>query len=347
MSKEAEKKISQVRKLKAGEVLFHDGDEAHALYIIQRGQLRLFKPKGKGFVEIAVLRSGEIIGEMAIIDEGNDKAGRSCSAEAIVATEVLEIFYEGFQKSLDSLNPLFRSLFVALVSRLKKTNLRVRELESNSLAYGSKTDYVFIKDNEIIKILASYYLIGSTFGKRVEGYPGTRFNKKLLQIYSSDVFGLSESKIESMAEILREHQILTIEEIKEESIAYVVIHNRTLLRDIISFYQAERYLADSKKLSIGEKSCLFLKDVFEVHAKQGVSREHREATWSWVSIESIKGEDFNIVDYLDAQKAAIIRETYVDDKGLELEVNIPKLTRYLPILLFKKDMDKLNQSKKS
>ena len=40
-----------------------------------------FRPKGKGFVEIAVLRKGEVIGEMAYFDE--KQSLRSCSASAL------------------------------------------------------------------------------------------------------------------------------------------------------------------------------------------------------------------------------------------------------------------------
>ena len=71
---------SGLRQLKTGEVLFEDGEVADSLFIIQKGQLRLYKPKGKGFVEIAVLRAGEVLGEMAFFDE--DGSGRKRSASA-------------------------------------------------------------------------------------------------------------------------------------------------------------------------------------------------------------------------------------------------------------------------
>ena len=75
---------SGLKKLEQNEILFNDGEHADSLYIIQRGQLRLFKPKGKGFIEIAVLRAGEVIGEMAYFDEDNGRK-RSCSASALVS----------------------------------------------------------------------------------------------------------------------------------------------------------------------------------------------------------------------------------------------------------------------
>ena len=61
-------KKSGIVTLAPGQILFNEGDKADSMYIIQKGQMRLFRPKGKGFVEIAVLRSGEVLGEMAYFD---------------------------------------------------------------------------------------------------------------------------------------------------------------------------------------------------------------------------------------------------------------------------------------
>ncbi len=131
---------SGIRNLVPGEVLFNDGDNADSLFIIQKGQLRLFKPKGKGFIEIGVLRAGEVIGEMAYFDEDGSGKKRSCSASAITPVEIIEISFVAFGKTMQSLNPWFKTIIQTLAQRLRKTNTRVKELEDNqaSLAYGSK-----------------------------------------------------------------------------------------------------------------------------------------------------------------------------------------------------------------
>ena len=130
---------SGLRQLKGNEVLFNDGDPADSLYIIQRGQIRLFKPKGKGFIEIAVLRTGEVIGEMAFFDEDGSGRKRSASAAAMVPTEIIEISFVAFGKTMATLNPWFKTIINTLANRLRKANSRIKELESNSTAqYGSK-----------------------------------------------------------------------------------------------------------------------------------------------------------------------------------------------------------------
>ncbi len=90
---------SGLRQLGTGDILFNDGESAESLFIIQKGQLRLFKPKGKGFIEIAVLRAGEVIGEMAYFDEDGSGKKRSCSASAMTHVEVIEITFPAFGKT--------------------------------------------------------------------------------------------------------------------------------------------------------------------------------------------------------------------------------------------------------
>ncbi len=60
-------KNSLLSQYEPGEIIFNIRDKANSLYIIQKGQIRLFVPKGKGYVDLAILRSGEVIGEMAIL----------------------------------------------------------------------------------------------------------------------------------------------------------------------------------------------------------------------------------------------------------------------------------------
>ena len=91
-------KKSGMRTFKAGEVIFNQSDPADSLFIIQKGQIRLYIPKGRGFVDLAILRSGEVIGEMGYFDEKAKR--RSCSAAAIVSTEVIEISYNAFGKTM-------------------------------------------------------------------------------------------------------------------------------------------------------------------------------------------------------------------------------------------------------
>ena len=74
MSSEKKAK-SGLKTYRPGEIIFREKEFSESLYIIQKGQVRLFTAKGKGFVEIGILRSGEVIGEMAYFDEKSTDCG--------------------------------------------------------------------------------------------------------------------------------------------------------------------------------------------------------------------------------------------------------------------------------
>ena len=161
---------SGMKTFKAAEILFREGDLASSLYIIQKGQIRLFLPKGRGFVEIGILRAGEVIGEMAFFDETAKR--RSCSAEAIVQTDVIEISFEAFAKTMQNLNPWFKTIINTLADRLRKANDKIKSLESNSVSFGKDgkvSDYKFFHNVDIVRFLSMLVLVVESHGIDASG----------------------------------------------------------------------------------------------------------------------------------------------------------------------------------
>src|SRR5690606_12751424 len=196
-------KKSGLRVFKPGEIIFNEGDNAESLFIIQRGQIRLFRPKGRGFVEIGVLRAGEVIGEMAYFDEKSRR--RSCSASAMVSTEMIEISFAAFEKTLHGLNPWFKTIINTLADRIRKTNERVKELGSNSIGYGSGgkvADYKFFQNVDIIRILSLIFLAFKSHGEEKDGAMTLHMN--VLKFYSSDIFNVQDVKFEEFFLLLKD-----------------------------------------------------------------------------------------------------------------------------------------------
>src|SRR5690606_1327510 len=161
-----------------------DGDIASSLFIIQKGQVRLYKPKGKGYIELAVLRAGEVIGEMAYFDEDGSGKKRSCSASAITPVEIIEISFAAFGKTMESLNPWFKTIINTVVTRLRKANGRIRELEDNqaSISYSGKhTGYEFMKPIEVMRILGTLFLVFKAHGEALGS--ALSVNRKVLSLY--------------------------------------------------------------------------------------------------------------------------------------------------------------------
>jgi len=75
--------------LKSGEYLFREGDDAHALYVVKSGSVRVVS----GSTVYETVHAGGIVGEMAII-EGH--MPRSARVIAATEAELIEMDKSGF-----------------------------------------------------------------------------------------------------------------------------------------------------------------------------------------------------------------------------------------------------------
>lgn len=329
---------SGLKTLSPGETLFHDGEKANSLFIIQKGQLRLFKPKGKGFIEIAVLRSGEVIGEMAYFDQsGGGK--RSCSAAAMVTTEVIEISFSAFGKTMAGLNPWFKTIINTLADRLRSTNARVKELESNSTSVnyttGKHTGYEFFKTNDIIKILGALFLVYKAHGENHAD--GMAIHKKTLKLYAQDIFGIIESKMETMIQILEELGLIKVVNDKEGLANTFVTQSLNQIRSLFIFYNTEKHLTDDKKLRISRGCQIFLEKLWE---KLDIDPNSSD-TMSMVRVDSMlahwkeKKMGVTLESLEDARDNGLVGDVIVGNENeLLLEVYHLKLKKLLPTIQF-------------
>ena len=337
-----ESKKSGLRRLKPGEVLFEDGEQANSLFIIQKGQLRLYKPKGKGFIEIAVLRAGEVIGEMAYFESGAKL--RSCAAAAMVSCDIIEISFSAFEKTMSGLNPWFKTIIITLANRLRTTNSRVKELESNSTASYGDGSYEFLKSSDVIKILGTLFLVFKSHGEIHED--GSACHKKTILLYAKDTYGIQESKLESIMFLLKELGHVSIHQDEAGENNLYVLETINFLRSLFIFYNSQRYLRDSQKMSISQKCQTFLERIYnDFH-------DDPEPLLKPFSVEYIL-MDFNhrnmkigIPDLNDAKNAGITGELISEEEELFIELNSAKLFQLIPIIQFINKLNELNQSKK-
>lgn len=340
---------SGLRKLQPGEVLFNDGEKANSLYIIQNGQLRLFKPKGKGFVEIAVLRAGEVIGEMAYFDDdGGGK--RSCSASAMVTSDVIEISFTAFSKTMSGLNPWFKTIINTLASRLRATNARVKELESNSASVnygtGKHTGYEFFKTNDIVKILGTLFLVYKAHGEVKD--VGIAIHRKTLNLYSQEIFGIIESKMDEMIFILSDLEIMEVKNDPDGLPKVLVLKNLDIIRAFFIFYNTEKHLTEDKKLRITHYCQLFLEKIWN----KVKSEPNADEIMTLVPISDIiahfkqKKIPASLDRLEEAREHGIVGEVIVGDGNeLSVEVNYIKLKKLLPNIRFMNRVLESNKQK--
>jgi len=113
---------------KAGEVIFREGEESTAAFLIVSGDVRIVKgydtakPK-----DIAVVRAGEYIGEMGAIDDQPRSASAVADGAVVCAPVTPEEFMEMLRKNPDEAIDLLKILF----ERLRAASRRLAEIEQS------------------------------------------------------------------------------------------------------------------------------------------------------------------------------------------------------------------------
>ena len=86
--------LAKRQRFRAGERIFHEGDEAHAMYLVALGTVEILVSGDETMV--AVIGSGGEFGEIAFFDRGK----RSASARARETSEIVSLPYEGLRRVL-------------------------------------------------------------------------------------------------------------------------------------------------------------------------------------------------------------------------------------------------------
>jgi signal transduction histidine kinase len=113
------------KRFTAGEYLFHEGDEGDWAYVIQEGRIEISKTSAGEQVVLAVRRAGEMIGEMALLEEARRMAG----ARALTGCRVLCLSKEQLDGLLAGSPSAARAMLHTVITRLRDTELLLRQSE--------------------------------------------------------------------------------------------------------------------------------------------------------------------------------------------------------------------------
>lgn len=111
-------------KFQPGEYLFREGEQSYHFYVIQSGEVEIFKSgPDHSKVPLAIVDSGHSVGEFAMID----RAPRSASAQALTQVEAALISETAYQELFSELPDWAVAVMKAMVDRLRKTNEILRQ----------------------------------------------------------------------------------------------------------------------------------------------------------------------------------------------------------------------------
>ena len=110
---------------KAGETIIREGEEGDTAFHIVSGSVEVLV--GSGARRVGTLATGEVFGEMCLIEPGP----RSATIVALTDVECLATTYEEFVESLED-NPLRALAFMkVLVNRLRQMNELMEKIDPN------------------------------------------------------------------------------------------------------------------------------------------------------------------------------------------------------------------------
>jgi CRP/FNR family transcriptional regulator, cyclic AMP receptor protein len=128
-------RIMEVQRLTDGEVVFHEGDPGDAWCVILEGEARVLKDTEGGMRELAVLKRGACVGEMAILDG----EGRSATVLAVGPLTLLRFRRSRFEQLLNLGSLGAYKLILAMARMLSQ---RHRLLTARLSTLSSKGDSV-------------------------------------------------------------------------------------------------------------------------------------------------------------------------------------------------------------
>jgi CRP/FNR family transcriptional regulator, cyclic AMP receptor protein len=108
----------QTKLFKPGAHLFHENDRSRELYVIQTGNVKVYRTQNGREVELAVLGKGSVLGEMALIDGRS----RSASAKALDDCTVSIIDAEVFHDRIKGVPTWFMTVIKMTCQKIRNAN---------------------------------------------------------------------------------------------------------------------------------------------------------------------------------------------------------------------------------
>lgn len=175
---------------KAHTDIFHAGDQGATMYIVLTGAVKIFVPAIDGReVVLAVHRSGDLLGEMSLLDD----EPRSASATTIEETEMVSLRRADFLRVLNEHPEAQRAIIEVLVERLRATNQSIQDA------------YLLDVPGRLARRLL---LIANEHGIRTEH--GTELGLRVSQQELANMIGASRVAVNKQLQAWRQQNIVDV-----------------------------------------------------------------------------------------------------------------------------------------
>jgi CRP-like cAMP-binding protein len=175
--------------IKSGNHLFHENDRSRELYIIQSGNVKVYRKAGWREIELAVLGKGAVLGEMALIDG----KPRSASAKAVDDCSVIIIDADTFHKRIRGVPSWFMSIIRMTSQKIRLANQRLQTIRC---------------EHQGASIVITIFHLYNRFRDSPE------FSLYVLQRRIIQVLGVAQQKVVQVFDFLNNNNFITLEDDK-------------------------------------------------------------------------------------------------------------------------------------
>ncbi len=98
-----------------GDILYNEGDETEFVYLIEEGQVEMFRQRGERQISVQVMGVGLFVGEIGVLE----RKRQPLSARAHSELKCIRIDRAEFEREFRSLSPVFRAMVLNLVRKIR------------------------------------------------------------------------------------------------------------------------------------------------------------------------------------------------------------------------------------
>lgn len=122
--------------MQPGRIVFREGDEGDAIYIVERGRIEIWRGRSDQRVVLGVVTAGGVFGEMAIFDAGV----RLASASATEETELIRIPADRVRAALRKADPVVEKLVRVMLESTRSMAVQLEAMALERAGFGGTGD---------------------------------------------------------------------------------------------------------------------------------------------------------------------------------------------------------------
>ncbi len=127
--------LAFVKEYKKGFTLFFEGMQGGVMYVILRGNISIIgKDKDGGEYEIVVLRRGDYLGEMSMIEEDKRSATARVSEDSLLLVITKKCFSNMLETDPSITSKLLLEFLITMSQRLRSTTKKLNDIQKGKEA---------------------------------------------------------------------------------------------------------------------------------------------------------------------------------------------------------------------